>query len=264
MTEVETDVVNEDEQPARRFHFDWLLPVLIRPKATLARIGEEGGRTWQTPMLVLTVLALVVVLISAPARLAAAQVPAQLPPDFQNMPAEMQAQFQQGMQVKSGPMFVYVFPALGAAVGLWFGWFILGILLHLALTLSGSRSSSASALNLTAWAHLPFGVRLIIQGIYALSTQSLVTSPGLSGFFPTGTGRLNAFLASASSSIDLYWIWMIVLVLIGLGSLTGLAKRKAWTAALGAVGLVLILQALPGFLGAVLGGLNTTRPFLFF
>ncbi|MCS6909677.1 MAG: hypothetical protein NZM11_03800, partial [Anaerolineales bacterium] len=46
------------ERP-RRFHFDWLLPALFRPRAAFSRIAQYAGDAWLTPLLVITAVELV-------------------------------------------------------------------------------------------------------------------------------------------------------------------------------------------------------------
>jgi hypothetical protein len=141
----------------------------------------------------------------------------------------------------------------------WLGWFILGSVLHLVMTLSGSRSSNTASLNLTAWASLPFGLRYIVQGIYYIASGSLIRGPGLSGFAAPEATFLAAFLAL----VDIYLVWQIALLLVGARPLSGLARGKAVLAVFISVLIVLALESLPGFLSAQMGDLSVVRPFLF-
>jgi len=61
--------------------------------------------------------------------------------------------------------------------------------------------------------------------------------------------------------IDLYFIWQVVLILIGSEKISSLPRLKAWGAALVAVVILLLLQALPAFIGMQLNGLSFTRMF---
>ncbi|MGH2524117.1 MAG: hypothetical protein ACRDH2_16545, partial [Anaerolineales bacterium] len=73
----------------------------------------------------------------------------------------------------------------------------------------------------------------------------------------------SAFLAAFLGLIDIYLIWHIVLLVFGVRAGNGLATAKAAGGVLLAMLLVLLLQALPGFLFAQLSGLNIIRPFFF-
>lgn len=164
---------------------------------------------------------------------------------------------------KASPMFVYLFPILGSLIGVWLSWFLLGSILHLALTLSGSRGSNTQALNLVAWASLPFALRFIVQAIAISANKSLIQAPGLSGFIAADAEGFAAFMRVLLAFIDIYLIWQVILLMVGSLPLTGLSRGKAWTAVLIAVLLMLVLQSVPGYIGNLLGGLSLSRGFFF-
>ena len=97
-----------------------------------------------------------------------------------------------------------------------------------------------------------------------LFARRLVENPGLSALLPSDAAGLSAYLRSILSSIDLYYIWHVILVLIGIRPLSGLAKGKAVSAALAALLVMLLLLGIPGFIRALLSGISTTSSFYFF
>ena len=184
-----------------------------------------------------------------------------LPPDFQYYSPEQQAQFQQAMAATSSPVFLYVFPALVALSRVWIGWLLVGGLLHLVMTLLGGRGDTGAAMNLVAWAALPFALRDIVRIIAMLASQQLIASPGLSGFAPASEGFGPLFLVGLLGSVDIYLIWYSLLLVLGVRLGNGISRVKA----LSAVFLILILifsaqAALVAFAGQ-LGGLTIIRPF---
>jgi hypothetical protein len=263
MTDIELDETTQ-EQP-RRLHFEWLLPTLISPRRTLEAIAQQPKAVWLTPLLVLSILTIVLALVAGPVRQQAAQMGnTALPEGFEYWSIEQQEAYMQTMQSTSGPMFTYVFPALGALLGIWINWLLLSILLHLGLTLVGSRSSSAASFNLVGWASLPLGLRSIVQGIAILSTQTLIRGQGLSGFI-TPAGGFSTFASALLGFVDIYFLWMVVLLLIGVRPISHLNRSKAWTITLFIVLLTLALRALPAFLAGQLGGLlNGSGGFFYF
>jgi hypothetical protein len=255
----------QSEEVSRALHFEWLLPVLIKPRKTLVQILQKQNAVWLAPMLVLTVLVLVAVLIAAPIRQAQAQGQSgAVPPNFQYMTTEEQAQFQQGMQVSSGPVFTSVLPAISALCGVWIPWVLLGSLLHLSLTLAGSRANSTATFNLAAWAAVPTGLRAIVQAVFMLSTHQLIASPGLSGFIAPNSGRLMLILSSVLARVDIYFLWMVVLILIGVVPMTGIPRLKARLISVFIMLLLLGLEALPSFVMGLLGNLGSIQPMFFF
>lgn len=248
--------------PARRLNLDWVPAVYFTPRQAFKQISTQTRRVWLTPLLFMSLTALILVLLSGPTRLAAAQSSLSLPADFQNYSPEMQAQTMQAAQATQGPVFIYVFPAVLALGQVWVGWLLMGGLLHLVLTLFGGRSSTGSAMNLVAWSALPFALRDLVRSVAVISTHALVNNPGLSGFAPTG-GRLALFLGKLLGTIDIYLIWHILLLVLGLRLGIGLSRGKTWAAVLITLLVGVGLQAALGFAASLAGGLSVSGPFFF-
>lgn len=247
------------ERP-RRFHFDWLLPALLRPHATFSRIAQHAGDAWLTPLLVITLAELARVFAVGSVRQAqAAMGQVQLPPDFQWWPPQMQEQFMQAQQATQGPIFVYALPAFIALMGVWIGWLLLSALLHLALTMLGGRSPTRNTLNVVAWAMLPFAVRALVLAGFALFTQSLVNGPGLSGFAPTDGTPLSAFVRELLIYVDVYVIAYLLLAILGARLASGLPLGKVIGGVLVTTLIMIALQALVGFGLLQISGLSVLR-----
>lgn len=258
----ETDV---PEAPKRPLRLDWILPVLFRPGRALREVVREETSTWLAPLLLLSLLVIASALVAGPLRTQAAlSTPPNLPVDFQYWSPEQQQQYMEANQPNTSFTFMYVFPAVAGLLAIWVGWFLLGAILHVILTLSGSRGSRGADFSLAGWSMLPLAVRMIVQIVYMLATHQMIARPGISGFMPTDATGGMAFLTSLLSLIDLYLIWQFVLLVIGATAGSGLVRgRVAGAVALSLV-VLLALQALPGFARAQLSGLTVNRPFFFF
>ena len=246
----------------RAWRFDLVLPLLLRPRATLTRIINNHHPTWRTPLL-LTMLAAAGSALAAGTIKAAAAAAGEitLPPGFEFYSPEQQAQFQQAATATNNSTFNYLLPALGAVFGVIVVWFLIGWLLHLIQTLFGGRGTSQAALNIAAWASLPLVVRYIVQAAVMLTSDQLIAGQGLSGFAPAGEGIGSALLAGILSYIDIYLIWQVVLLYIGLRVSSQLPRAKSWLTVLLTVVIVLALRALPAALMAQFGGLTVIQPF---
>jgi hypothetical protein len=165
--------------------------------------------------------------------------------------------------VTQGPVFVYVLPALASTLGLWVSWLIIGGVLHLTTTLLGGRGDMASALNVAAWSSMPFALRDIVRIIAMLATKQAISSPGLAGFAPAVDSGWGVFANQILGMIDIYTIWMVILLVLGVRLNTNLSLGKAITCSLIALLSVFLLRALIGLGAAQLGGLNVIRPFFF-
>jgi len=246
-----------DQRPARRFDFSRMRDILFRPRQTFQEISSEARATWLTPMLVLSLTAALVVFVGGYQKSRAAMVgEITLPPDWEFWTPEMQNDYMQAQQATQGPVILYVFPLVGALASLWVGWIVLAGLLHFGSTLLGGRGSMQSALNIVAWASLPFAARDLLRMIFMLSTGHAIVSPGLSGFASSA-----GFVSQLLMRFDIFFLWNILLLIIGFGIAEGLSRGKAVTGVFTVILLVLLAQSGIGALLSGIGGNATQRPF---
>lgn len=237
-------------------HWDWLPAILLRPRKTIAAILEQEKPVWMTPMLVISVLVILAVIISAPIQRVITQNGTSIPENFEYWSEDEQNQFYQSQASQTSPINLYLFPVLQRLAGYWLIWFLFSSILHLVITLAGSRATRQKASNLTAWAMTPFALRLIAEILVMLTTKRLVENPGLSSLIPAAEGGLAVYLQGILSKIDIYYIIHLVLVFMGGVPLSGLNKSKAnWSTLIAAV-IMLLLEALPALAGSLLSGLS--------
>jgi len=245
-----------------RFQFKEVPAALFRPRTAFARLGQGAGSTWLTPMLILTLTLIIRILVGGYLQgVAAATGQAPLPDAWQWWTPEMQQQYMQAQSLTQGPVFLYVIPISLGLAGLWAGWGIVSGLLHLTSTLLGGRGSMKSALDVVAWGSLPFAVRDIIRVAYMLVVQHSINSPGLSGFVTITDATSTVFLSQMLAAVDIFWLWYLVLVGIGISERDSLSNRKAFGGAILVLLVVLLAQAGLGVLTSKMGGLLVTRPF---
>jgi hypothetical protein len=249
-------------EPARRFQFDWIPAVLFKPRQAFAQITQQMGAVWLTPIVVQTLTAILLVLATGYiSQTYGMGMTGEMPQIPEYYTPEQQAQIMQAMAAMQGPVFVYVFPALVAIGKVWFGWLLVGGIIHLVSTMLGGRGNTARAMNIVAWAGLPFAVRDLVRTLAALIGRKALVSPGLAGFAPADGTNWALFLAAFLALVDLYVIWHIILIVIGLRSHNGLSPVKAFLAVTATILLVLLVQSLLTYLASSLGGLTVIRPF---
>lgn len=256
---------SEREPSSRqRLHFRRVPRVLVHPRRAFGEIVALDRPSWITPLLVLSVTVLLPVLILGRLRQQApAFGPESLPPDFQYYTPDQQVQFMTALETTRRPPFLYVLPGVGALATVWLGWLVTGSVLHLTSTVLGGRSTSAAVLNITAWSGLPFAIRWLVRaGFIAAAGRGLV-GPGLSGFLPTDVSGIMLLVRHALAAVDLYLVWHIVLLGLGLFALGGLTRRKAIASVALTEVLAILLQAIPAAIAASLAGLTIIRPFYF-
>ena len=261
MTQEENSLENVNARKKReRFelHPAWLKDVFIRPKWTLEKVAEQDKPVWLMPLLVITVMVLLVAIIGGPVRKANIEASMQQPPDgFQYWSdADQQAYFQRQQNALS-PIFVYVFPFIKEAAGYWLLWALFSSVLHLTLTLRGSRAPRARYSNLVAWGMAPFILRLIMQLLNLLINKNAdPVIPPQAAWIPADARGFMAFLKGVLGAIDAYWVFFAVLVVMGTIALSGLKKGKAVGSALAALAILLLFNGIPGLISSFLGGLS--------
>ena len=254
----------EPERRLPRSGLGWVLPALFSPRATFPIIAAETRSVWLTPLILASLGSLLYAAAAGWLRsVAALGGELQLPPDFQYYPPEVQEQIMRAFQATSGPVFLYVFPALVALASVWIGWLLLSGMLHLTLTLLGGRGSIGTSLNLVAWAGLPLVIRDLVRVVAMLITDRLILHPGLSGFAPAGTGVGLLIFVEFIKLVDLYLIWTIVLLIIGSRASGNLTTGKAMVAVLISLVIGLALKAAISAGVGYLGTLTVSRPFMF-
>jgi hypothetical protein len=208
-------------------------------------------------MLVLSLMASLVVIVGGYLRSRAALMgEISLPPDWQFWTPEMQNNYMQAQQATQGPVFTYIIPLVVTLTVLWLGWLVLAGLLHLGSTLLGGRGSMQSALNVVAWASLPFALRDLLRIVFMLSVGHAIVSPGLSGFATNAS-----FLSQLLTRVDIFLVWYVILLVIGFGIADSLPRSKAVAGVIVVMLMVLLAQAGLGMLGSGLGGAVIQRPF---
>jgi hypothetical protein len=260
---METELDNSVKIRKSPWLFSWIPAILLKPRATIQMIDKEQKHTWLTPLVVLSVMAVLVVIVAAPIRRNAIQMGLTTPPDFQYYSADQQAQFYTAQATQTSPLFMYVFPVLFGLLAIWLSWFILGSVLHLVLTLSGSRAVSVKSYNMVGWAMVPLGVRYLVQIIAMIITRSTINGAGLSGLVSAEATGVAAYLAALLGLIDIFFIWEILLLIMGTRDYSGLARKKALSATLISLFIFMIIFALPGFLQSILSTLSFTRYYFF-
>ncbi|MCK6584741.1 MAG: YIP1 family protein [Anaerolineales bacterium] len=244
-------------QPVHRFSLPRFFAVLFRPRSAFAEMASESRLTWSTPMLVLSVTALLVVLAAGYLKTRAAMMgEITLPPDWQWWTPEMQERYMRAQQATQGPVFAYVIPLVGAWTRLWVGWLVLSGLLHLGSTLSGGRGTMQGSLNVVAWANVPFALRDILRLVFMLVTGRAIANPGLSGFTSA-----SGFVSHLLTRTDIFLVWSMILLVVGLAAADGLTKGKSFAIVLIVLILFLLTSAGLDALGSGLSGSVIQRPF---
>lgn len=246
--------------------FHWVYQLWLKPGRVFSAIAQQEKGVWLLPLGIVSMLQIIKSVVEGPVRSAiaqAAQAAAGNPAMEMGYLTEQEiAQIQQGAATTNGPVFTIVIPAALAILGIWISWVLLGSILHLGLTLAGNRNNAGASLNLSAWASMPFAIRMIVQIIATLATRQLIAHPGLSGFL-SPQGNFAIFLSVVLSMVDIYLIWHVIYLIIGARKLGNIARGRVIFTVIACVFIVLLLQSIPGTISQVISGMSFSRPYFF-
>lgn len=250
----------------RRNLFGQLWDMIRRPRWAFENGGIRTSRSWIF-MAILAMMALVLPIVAAaPITTQQAREAFQAGLESQResgqeIPPEMEGQIS---QLATNPLFTVVFPSAGALAMLWLGWLVWAGALHLIGTMAGGESQFGEMWRTVVWSWLPFTVRGLLQFAFILLTGEIISHPGLSGLVadqrpvseliaaPPSTGQL--VLQSLLSKIDLFLVWNLFLLILGVAVTARLSRRKAAFVTLGVWAVLLVLGLLPALLsGFALG-----------
>jgi hypothetical protein len=225
--------------------FQRIIGVLFSPDATFASIARRPD--WVVPLLFILILSLAngIVLSSridfgAPAREAMAQ--------NKNMTQEQMDRAEK-MSVGMGKVAKFIAPVIAIIVLL----IVAGALL-LTIRLLGGEGDFKQAFSVTCYAWIPNVLQAIVLTIVVLAKGATAINPQA---FPTMVRSNPAFLVDMKtqpmafallSSLDLFTIWVLVLLIIGFAYVGRVSKAKAAVAVLSLWAVTILFKLVPAAL----------------
>jgi hypothetical protein len=253
MTTVEA-VSNGETRPL----WQLLFGIVDRPAATLGAVLAR--RKWWTavvPLLIVFVCLALLLAARAPhdAELARQQAQRQL----ESMPAAQAnaAQASGAMDTFTSAPFILGAGLVTGLLALAIGVVAQAAILYFGALITGGEVNFGQVFTMSAWTRLPVAVGALVQAGFTLAASRAIQYPGLSALVATGDlmkdGRnpMHALLAN----IDLFWLWHLLLVVVGLAVVARFGRVKATALTLVYAALTLALAVLPTLL---FGGMSGT------
>ena len=236
----------ETSTPQKGF-FALLFGIILRPRLEMETIRDQGGRGWIIIALFIIILTVLPTLVSA--TIVARQfedgpsISASVERgDGPSFSASVETEETQGegvevLQVIASPMITIVIPLVGVVFGTVINWLIWAGALHLGGMMLGGRNTFRQVFRVVIWSWLPFALRSLVQTIFILTTGELITNPGLSGLVTDNRSITNIMtappapsllvLASLLGRLDIWLVWNLVLLIIGVTITARFNNRKA-------------------------------------
>ena len=227
-----------------------LIGIVDRPTDTFAGIlARRRWWMWAAPLLILMLAFAVLTLVSMPYTLELAREQAEL--RLAELPPSQAEAARATMEVSlSYPVMLATslgFGVLALVVGLLAQ---ATFLYFSALVAGGDDMSFGPVFAVSAWTRLPLAIGLLVQAGYVALSENGIRYLGLSFLVATGNLLEDAAnpLVPLLSKIDLFWIWHLALIAIGLAVVARFGRGKSLVLTLIYAALALGFAALPSLL----------------
>ncbi len=227
-----------------------LFGIIDRPTATFkAILARRKWWMWAVPLLIIILAFAVVTVVNVPyaQELAREQAEQRLA----SLPVEQAEAARAGMEVSlSYP--VLLATSLGVGIlALLVGVVVQATFLYFsALIAGGDDMEFGSVFTMTAWTRLPTAIGFLVQAGFIAFTQGAIRYPGLAALVSSGDLMQDAQnpLFSLLARIDLFWLWHLWLVVLGLAVVARFGRGKSLVLILIYAALSLGLAVLPSLL----------------
>ena len=247
--------MKENQISVWRALFGWI----DQPKKTLSHVIQEPRWSLRlAPALAIFIALVIVTLVSAPAmsELSLEQAEQQMAAQMGTVPEEQEEQLQRTLETFTSPLFLAATGIVLGILGLILTWLFRGAVLFFISYLFGTDNGYVQMVTLVLWCWLPFALRDLVQAVYVVVNGQLVLNRGLSFLVASGDQVQDAgnLVYGLLSQVDLFLVWHLLLVGIGLAVSTRSTRLKL---ALGTVAYWAV-TALVGLAPSLLGMLTSS------
>jgi hypothetical protein len=162
---------------------------------------------------------------------------------------------ERSLQTFTSPLFIGATGIALGTLGLILTWLFRGALLFFIGYLFGTEKRYIQMVSLVLWSWWPFALRDLVNAIFVLVNGQLVANRGLSFLVASGDQVQDAgnLLYGLLSQVDLFLVWHLLLVGVGLAVSTRASRAKT------AIGTVAywVLTALVGLAPTLLASLTS-------
>jgi hypothetical protein len=143
---------------------------------------------------------------------------------------------------------------VGVVIGTPLSWLAWGGILYLTSVFLGRSSRFSQMFRLTVWAWMPHAVRGLVQTVLLFVTRRPIVNAGLASLVTDQNGTaVTVVLASVLSRVDIYLLWSLALLALGVVVFTNLPRKKALVATLSIWVMLALLGTIPALIEGVLG-----------
>ncbi|TKJ30407.1 MAG: hypothetical protein CEE40_05035 [Chloroflexi bacterium B3_Chlor] len=246
--------MNENKIGIWRALFGWI----DQPKKTLRYVMKEPRwPVWLAPALMIFVTLIIVAVVSAPllSEVSRQEAEAQMEAQMGSLSGEQGEQVRRSLDIFTSPLFLAATAITFGILGLILTWLFRGAILFFVSYLLGTDNRYIQMVTLVLWTWLPFALRDLVQAIYVALNGQLAVHRGLSFLVATSDQAQSSgnLLYGILSQIDVFLVWHLVLVAIGLAVSTRSTTTKTALGAISYWAVTALVGLAPTLLGMLVG-----------
>ena len=227
-----------------------LVSIIDRPATTMSYVGKKPGWSWVLPALLVLVGLAVFSVVAAPhtSELALRRLQQRMA----SLPPQQAEQMASQIEMLTSPTTVAVSDIVGGLVLLMVIWLVGAGALYFFGLVAGGEASFAQSFAILAWSWLPYSLRNLILAAYVAYSGKMINQ-GLSFLVATGDQVKDAanWLYVLLSQFDLFYLWHLILVIVGLAAVGRLSKAKATIVGLVYLAATTALSLVPTLIGSM-------------
>jgi len=224
--------------------------ILVKPGKAFAELKESSGWMWLVPAVILMLTLNFYAVVSAPAKAELAKQ--QIQRQFEKL-SQQEVELTGAPPIVTegpSPTFIAATEVMGGTFILFLGWLVRAFLLHLGTMALGGRGSFKQMFVAVGWAYIPYGIQAVLQGIYVALTGNAIAHKRLSALVATGDPLKDAYNLAylLLSHVDIFVIWTVILLAIGVAVVGGFSRKKGALLALGYKVLTVVVLIVPSLI----------------
>ena len=223
--------------------------IVDKPATTYKAVAaRRTRRTWAVPLILVVLCLMAMVVVQSPYTVEKAQQQAER--QLQSLPSDQQKAVRASMETFTSLPFILATGLAAGSLALLAGILAQAAFLYFATLVTGGEVAFGTVFTLSVWSRLPAAIGFLTLAAFTTVARRLVEYPGLAALAATGDMVQDAQnpLVALLGRIDLFWLWHLLLVGIGLAVLGRRGRSKALLLTLLYAILTLAAAALPTML----------------
>ncbi|MFQ5421990.1 MAG: YIP1 family protein [Anaerolineae bacterium] len=209
--------------------WSYLVGIIDKPHSTFTGLLVNPRLKWVLPLVLALLVAVVSVWVAVPhSSEIARQATIQQLNESGMSPEQMDEALAQTARFQS-PLFLGIVGSVAGVAGLVIIWLVVAGLFYFLSLVAGAEFNYGAAFVVVAWASLPVTLRSLVQTVLIAVTGKFPIYTGLAALQVSGDVLKDSAnpMIGLLSFADIFWIWHLVLLVVGLAVATKFSRVKA-------------------------------------